>query len=383
MAMVINDFLRRCFQFCATQKSITIVLGNEGGDMDSIVGSIYLAFFLEKRDLLGGKYYIPLLNFEKEDLPLRNDVVKLFSKYGVETNLLLSSRGNSNMEDYVDLKKMMPDVVLYDHNKLIAAQTFLSEKVIGIVDHHFDEQLYIEQTKRLRLLETTGSACTLVAELFRDAGLKVPCAELLLAPIILDTVNFNPSQKKVTERDIQVTQWLVGQLPEKIDLEEMFVDLSKWKKDIMGLSFAQHLRRDYKHFEFPFHGGGAKCLQIGISSISCRLDEMVASRSMTELASGCLEFVNSRHLDALILALAGERGSGNYCRQLAFIAKGDVLDVLESYAKSSPDMICFTPLSTVQDGEWSMISYELSDPSVSRKKLAPSLAKYIAAWPKL
>ncbi|KAH9577734.1 DDH domain [Trypanosoma melophagium] len=383
MAMIVNDFLRRCFQSRATKKSLTIVLGNEGGDMDSIVGSIYLAFFLEKSSLLGGKYYIPILNFEKEDLPLRNDVVKLFSKYGVEMDLILSCRGNSGMEDYLDLKEIMPDVVLYDHNKLIAPQSFLSERVIAIVDHHFDEQLYVEQTKRLRCLETTGSACTLVTELFRDAGLKVPCAELLLAPIVLDTVNFNPSQKKATDRDIQASQWLMGQLSEQINVEKMFSDLSNWKNDIIGLSFAQHLRRDYKNFEFPFHGGGVESLQIGISSIACRLDEMIGSRSMNELVASCLEFVKSRQLDTLILTFAGERGPGNYCRQCAFLARGNVLEALKSYAKSSPEKICFTTIDTAQQDEWEMISYDLSDPSVSRKKLAPSLGKFIAAWPKL
>ncbi|KEG10685.1 putative acidocalcisomal exopolyphosphatase [Trypanosoma grayi] len=351
--------------------------------MDSVIGSIYLAFYLEKNNDLGKKYYIPTLNFEKEDLPLRNDVAKLLSLHGVATENVFSVIGRPGMPDYIDLQKVAPEVILYDHNKLISSQSFLSDRVIGVIDHHADEKLYMDQTISFRRIETAGSACTLVAELFREAELRVPCAELLLAPIVLDTVNYNPSQKKVTDRDIQATQWLLEQTTTSIDLTNLFSELSAWKTDVLGLSVSQHLRRDYKNFEFPFKESNAGSLQIGISSISCRIDEVLASRSMEEFMSNCLEFLTLRKLDVLLLAFAGVRGPGNYCRQIAFLARGMPFQALKDYAGSSPDNVVFTLLSTTQSKEWTLLSYELSDPSVSRKKLAPSLGRFLSSWSKL
>ncbi|EKF32375.1 acidocalcisomal exopolyphosphatase, putative [Trypanosoma cruzi marinkellei] len=383
MVAVINDFLKRGAGVFAARMPFTIVLGNDGGDMDSIIGSIYLSMYLEKRADLGGGSYIPALNFEQEDLPLRNDVIKLFSKHGIATDYLLSVKGKPGASGFLDLKSSQANVILYDHNKLIPEQRFLCERVVGVIDHHFDEKLYLDSSSQFRRIESTGSACTLVAELFQEAELTVPCPELLLAPIVLDTVNFDPSQKKVTEKDIMISQWLIRQASVSIDSKKMFFELSAWKNDILGLTFPQHFRRDYKDFEFSFGKKEDKQLQIGISSISCRFDEFLGSRGMVHFTSNCLEFLLPKKLDAFLLAFAGERGSKNYCRQLAFIARGILLEALKEFAESSPEGICFTLIDRAEQKGWELMCYELSDPSVSRKRLAPSLMKFFASWPKL
>ncbi|PWU88686.1 exopolyphosphatase [Trypanosoma cruzi] len=383
MAAVINDFLRGGAGILAARKPFTLVLGNDGGDMDSIIGSIYLSIYLEKNADLGGGSYIPALNFEKEDLPLRNDVIKLFSKHGIATDNLLSVKGKPGISGFLDLKSSLPNVVLYDHNKLIPEQRSLCERVVGVIDHHFDEKLYLDSSSQFRRIEPTGSACTLVAELFQEAELTVPCPELLLAPIVLDTVNFDPSQKKVTEKDIMLSQWLIKQASDSIDPKKMFLELSTWKNDILALTFPQHFRRDYKDFEFSLGKNGDKHLQIGISSIACRFDEFLGSSGMMQLASNCLDFLLPKKLDAFLLAFAGERGYKNYCRQLAFIARGILLEALKEFAESSPEGICFTIIDRAELKGWRLMCYDLSDPSVSRKRLVPSLMKFFASWPKL
>ncbi|ESL05995.1 acidocalcisomal exopolyphosphatase [Trypanosoma rangeli SC58] len=383
MSAVINNFLRRCAELYAARKPFVLVLGNEGGDMDSIIGAMYLAFYLQNHSDLGGGNYAPALNFEKEDFPLRRDVAQLLLKHGIATEWLLSVKGTPGMADFVDLQAIQMDIVLYDHNKLIPEQSFLRNNVVGVIDHHFDEKLYLDKSSHFRKIETVGSACTLVAELFRTARLTIPCPELLLAPIVLDTVNFNPAQKKVTAKDIDLSQWLLKQASEPIELTNMFFELTTWKHDILGLTFPQHFRRDYKMFECSFKRYTEKTLQIGISSISCRFDQLLGSHGMPELASSCLEFLASKNLDAFLLAFAGERGSGNHCRQLAFIAKGTICEALKEFAEHSPEGVVFTPIDSTQQNEWELICYELSDASVSRKRLAPSLLMFLTSWQKL
>ncbi|KAG8344665.1 DHH family DHHA2 domain [Trypanosoma vivax] len=381
MSFEINAFIKRCAEAYLTHKSLAFVLGNEGGDMDSTIGSIYLAFYLEKCDMFGLKNYMPVLNFEKEDLPLRNDIIKFFSRHGVSTEHIYSVKGEVGSPHFIEPQKITSPVILYDHNKLSFDQSCLSELITGIVDHHADEKMYVKQTDRLRIIEATGSACTLVAELFREHGLQVPSPELLLGPIVLDTVNFDPAQKKVTERDIMSAKWLMEQGNLCCDLTSLFTELSEWKMDIRGLSISQHLRRDYKGFDFPFKESAKGAVRVGISSIPCRFDELL-EYSNADPVLECLEFNKSRALETLLLTFSGRSHTGGYNRQLAFLAKGDMLMALRDYSQSFPDNIEFSLIYRATVDQWTFEVHDLSDPSVSRKKLSPSLSGFLSSWRK-
>lgn len=88
---MINSFLSKCIRRATEQMSkVTVVMGNEGGDMDSVVGSLYLAMFFEKCETYKVKNAIPVINFPHSDLRLRNDIYMLLAQYGVDTNLLMS-----------------------------------------------------------------------------------------------------------------------------------------------------------------------------------------------------------------------------------------------------------------------------------------------------
>ncbi|CBH14088.1 acidocalcisomal exopolyphosphatase [Trypanosoma equiperdum] len=380
MTAVVNEFLKRGVRALAARQDSVLVMGNEGGDMDTVIGSIFLAMYLEKRDVFGVGSYVPVLNFEKDDLPLRQDVVKLLSRHNVSTDSIYSVKQSGNGVDFLDLHQMKLPIVLYDHNKLSPEQVYLGERIVGVVDHHEDEQLYVDQTKCLRRICKTGSACTLVAELFNEAGLEVPCPELLLAPIVVDTVNFEPSQKRVTERDILASRLLVGRDDCGDYLTGMFKELMAWKNDIHCLTVPQHLRRDYKNFEFPFISAENKILRVGISSISCRSDELLSVHGVSSVSSNCIEFIKQRSIDMLLLTFAGERTPGSYCRQLGVVAKDEGLAALQAYCKKSPSGLDFTLLEDVTVNEWAFSIYELSDPSVSRKKLVPSLTSFLSVW---
>nr|CCD12410.1 unnamed protein product [Trypanosoma congolense IL3000] len=380
MSSIINEFLKRSAQHIARKRNLLFVLGNEAGDMDTVVGSIYLAMYLEKTNTFGVDCCIPVLNFEKEDLPLRQDVVKLFSRHGISTEHLRTIKGQVGATGFIDLKQLNFSVVLYDHNKLPPDQCFLMESVVGIIDHHVDEGLYVEQTARLRRIEKTGSACTLVTELFQEGGLEIPCPDLLLAPIVVDTVNLDPSQKRVTERDIAATKSLVTQSNYNDYITTLFKDLMAWKQDIHGLTVPQHLRRDYKGFEFPFKNNGENVLRVGISSVACRFDELLSDHDVGTFASSCIDFIETRTIDALLLVFAGEREPGSYCRQLAFFAKDDALRALLTFCKRPTDGVEFKAIETKSIGGWVLAAYELSDPSVSRKRLVPSLGNFLLSW---
>lgn len=75
---MLNPFLSKCVRRATEQVSkITVIMGNEGGDMDSVIGSLYLAMFFDKCEVFKVKDAVPVINFPRDDLRLRNDVYML------------------------------------------------------------------------------------------------------------------------------------------------------------------------------------------------------------------------------------------------------------------------------------------------------------------
>lgn len=70
---------------------ITIVIGNESCDLDSAVSSIVYATFLywKNRDNTNGELYIPVLDVEKNDFPLKTEVDYCLKMYKIPESYLI------------------------------------------------------------------------------------------------------------------------------------------------------------------------------------------------------------------------------------------------------------------------------------------------------
>ena len=102
---------------------------------------------------------------------------------------------------------------LTDFNRLEPSKNSLSSFVCGIIDHHQDEEAYISVCGDARQIEMVGSATTLVAERYlRDAPHLIKNSPkfktFLIAPIVVDTLNFDPAKFKVTPKDVDVASRL-------------------------------------------------------------------------------------------------------------------------------------------------------------------------------
>ncbi|KPA73679.1 putative acidocalcisomal exopolyphosphatase [Leptomonas pyrrhocoris] len=380
MASVINEFLRECMSKVASKvRPLTVVQGNEGGDMDSIVGSIYFALLLEKSNRWNVENPVPAINFPPEDLVLRNDVVKLFEEVGIDTSLIMSVQKGQSPDRYIDLAALDAKIYLYDHNKLTSRQEAFDHKVIGILDHHMDEKKHTDFAPRRRLIKAVGSCCTLVTECFNVCERDVPCPELLDAPIILDTVNFDPAQKKVTPEDIAMHQWLCRRIDdEDYDTAAIYNKLAQWKNDVLVLTVAENMRRDYKKFDFPWLGKKG-VMVTGTSSVPCSCPEFQEKYTVPQIVAEAVKFIRERQLDVLIFAFAGHV-DGKHSREVAFCAKPEIMEVFAPFIEDSSDGIVFSLISesATEDKSYSYASYSLSDPAVSRKKLVPALRKFLA-----
>ena len=226
--------------------SLTLVMGNEACDLDSIACSIAYSRLLAQ-NAAADAVVAPLLPIPREDLALRPDAEHALRQAG----LLDSSPPASPpllFADEVDLpglrRRLGPRrlrLVLVDHNRLSpaleAADPELGLCVAEIIDHHADEGRYAERasaelgTRRVRVV---GSCATMVAEEIdaRGAALLGPgaharahslglsgrppndsaddprknvyptaLARLLLGAILLDTANLTPANGRTTPED--------------------------------------------------------------------------------------------------------------------------------------------------------------------------------------
>ncbi|CUG62141.1 acidocalcisomal exopolyphosphatase, putative [Bodo saltans] len=379
---MISQFLYRCkAAIAAGQLHPKIVLGNEGGDMDSIVGSVYLAYLLTQVDG-GDDPVVPYLNFILDDVPLRNDVVKLLAEEGIDT-ALFQSVVQSPSE--LALPARCSEITLFDHNVLAPHQREWDALVKRVVDHHVDEQRYPSQCT-LYEVAAVGSASTLVVELFDRRNVAIPSPKVLLAPIVLDTMNFDVKHKKVTPRDVAARDRLIRDIPElqqQGSIDAWFDTLNEWKNDTTQLTPPQCLRRDYKRFEFT--DAKVQNWRVGISSVPVLQNGIHALYTPEKWIAACSAFRAERDLDVLAVMYAGENTDGLFSRELEVFLPSHIIGMFEHFAEVTD---CTIGLALQESAEscasLARLFYTQRDGAVSRKKFTPLLSDAIAKFsPKL
>ncbi|XP_050556709.1 exopolyphosphatase PRUNE1 isoform X1 [Spodoptera frugiperda] len=256
-------------------SELTIVIGNESCDLDSAVSCLVFANFLywqhnemkckvctkEYRDGsvdYKDEIFLPILNVDRNDFPLKTEVAFLFREKGINV-------GDLVYRDDYDLPQLLKStkskVVLVDHHVLANKDSFLAEYVTEIIDHRpIDKSGWAYKPDTRTTIETVGSCCTLVAQRIKDLSSLMAkdvqyfnaypvCSEMLHATIILDTVNFSKEVNKGTPHDEEMTLFLENLLKPtdcKAEREKQLTTLLAARTDVSQLSAAQLLRKDVK-----------------------------------------------------------------------------------------------------------------------------------------
>jgi exopolyphosphatase len=337
-----------------------VVMGNEACDLDSAVSSLVYAFLLSETT---GVFHAPLLNIPAEDLCLRTDITKLFEDTQVDLKAVL----------YVDTPALdlgSKLLHLVDHNRLAAAQESLESCVVEILDHHRDDGR-CSSAKLREIVFPLGSCCSLVARhvLAHSGGslLQDPhLARLLIAPILIDTGNLDPSLGKTEPLDSQMVAALAPRagLEDEQRREAFFQEINAAKFDVSHLSARDLLRRDYKEF-------AAGVRRVGMSAVLKSLSDV----NREEMDAAVDKWMTERNLDVLIVMTAYYQGSvKKFERQDWVVAReptvGDAL-AKRLQAESSLDLV---PLEkTVLRGH----AFQQRDVKPSRKQLAPIVIDFL------
>ena len=338
-------------------KQVTIVMGNEAADLDSIVSAVTYAWFLKITDI-DGKYF-PLINIPRADFKLRTEAVYLFTEAGVSIDNLLFS------ED-VDLDKLKAGsnlkLILVDHNKLAASQTGLETVITGIIDHHADEEAYPPAT--VTDIRPVGSCATIVAESFlkdQKDSIDSSLGSLLLGTILLDTVNLDPEAGRVTDDDSKAAKAIIDIAG--LDSKKLFDKLQFEKFNVFSLGSYDLLRKDYKEWQM----GSVK---LGIGSVLLPARDWAAKDP--DLIGELDRYFKERKLD-ILLSMNSFRSS-EFTRQLVVYVPDESLRTkIVAFLEGSDLGLEKLDINSLSE---CCIFYSQKNLDISRKKLQPLLKEF-------
>ncbi|GMM37804.1 exopolyphosphatase [Saccharomycopsis crataegensis] len=351
MVMSIATFLRNAKSAFTDLKShpskLKFVIGNQSGDLDSIISSIsyaYLSYIAEYTSLPSNHVpprinTIPVLNFKSSELELRKDVEYLFSDLKVEKqDLCFINELKFNAEEKQNL-----ELVLVDHNSIesnIRNQLYYKDgNIVSIIDHHKDENQYLDAQPRI--IEVVGSCSTMIAkhwfeklgimdnkfQINRSSANEVgknfdlqELAKLLLGPLLIDTSNL---QYKTTPDDIGIFK-AYREISTGLNTTEYFDILKKEKDNIDTLKAVDIINKDYKAYQFvnPELNSEVQLLAgediiIGITSIVKPMGWLLSRDGLLEMEKSIDEFGKANNVNVLILMTNFNDATHGFCRELA------------------------------------------------------------------
>jgi inorganic pyrophosphatase/exopolyphosphatase len=264
---------------CQHATKIVFSVGNQAGDLDTIVSAIGIAYLknntkasYSSENNNSTSVTLPLIPFPRSEFRLRRDAVFLFKMLGFDMENMTESPSElifiDELVNYPNTSTYY-DLILTDHNSCTLEHLKLQyAHVVEIIDHHTDSGDHPKvQGVNRNVVSGLGSACTLVAESLlaaEDQGIcEIPpdLSILLMTTIELDSRKWNPARSGPRDRAAyNALRHRIQNTP--FDLDNMYTLSTRARQDVSSLSFDDLLKLDYK--KCTSSPNGIKC---GIASI--------------------------------------------------------------------------------------------------------------------
>ncbi len=340
-----------------------IVMGNESADLDSIVSASMYAYFLHYRSSTNDTNIVPLINTRSSDISLRPEVIFLFADAGVDMENL-AFQDCLQPEESNSAGRL--ELTLIDHNDLTPSQSYLKNAVVEIIDHHVDEKQFLNIAHRV--IEPVGSCATLVAEQILDTApelLDKHLIKFLFGPILLDTVNLDPSKGRCREKDIAIASRLLKLDP--FPRTKFFEQLMEKRSDLSSFGPHDLMIKDFKIWT-------ANEFRFGISVIPIKVERWFSQNP--DLLFMIREFAVTMKLDLyLIMAYHVE---ATFAREIiVYSSQQGVLS--RTYCSFLKPILDLNHLTNIHFQSETMENFIISiqrNSDISRKTLAPKLRQY-------
>ena len=210
-----------------TKKKTLYIYGHLNPDTDSILASIVLVDYLEKKGVQKNIVPCRLGDINKET----KFVLDYFKK---DSPFLISDLSGAD------------EVILVDHNSPIHSLDFKDANIIGLIDHHaiqgFETADPIEVITR-----PVGSTCTIIYELYKRNNITISkdIAGLIMSAIISDTLLLKTSV--TTQEDIEAVELLSDYT--NLNYKDFGRSVLAAGADISDLNEYQIITADVKSYE--------------------------------------------------------------------------------------------------------------------------------------
>ncbi|TYZ60603.1 hypothetical protein PybrP1_004271 [[Pythium] brassicae (nom. inval.)] len=327
-----------------TSTVVHVVIGNEAADADSIISALVYAHHKRLRAKENGTVVIPVVPVPRDELALRCDVVSLFRELHVDVSALtFVDEFPWRHAAFQDGGRARLEFTLLDHNALSTKRMggHAVGRVVEILDHHMDLGKHADAAVREIAFADgqalVASTCTLVAEKVLqsrptevgaddDGGRHALHATLLLAVIALDSINFDPSAKKVTARDVAAANELEKAACAPKEALFDWLQAAKFSPEHWAAFTVRNcLQCDYKEFELPPTGGSSSSNsgRYGVSAVLIDLERLVTKAESGAAFVAELEaFASANRLAFLVVMTMFVDAEGSRHRQLLFYGAG-------------------------------------------------------------
>ena len=362
-----HTFLHTCrLHLAAKHTPLAFVTGNEACDLDSVVSAIVFAFLFNRR--YHGRVLVPFVNTPRHTvLCMRGEVMHVLGALDIGVADLLF------LDDVLASDTTTFDVYLLDHNQLSTRwqhmASCLQPRVLGILDHREDAGLFVDASPRI--ITPAGSCASLVADLalHDTAAWSAAVANMLLATIVFDTVNFT---WRTTPRDVATAAQLWALVHQQSSAEPellagrtrpLYEQLCRALIDESQFAFGDLLYKDLKVCLHKRRAGHVLLYAVAV----LHLDDLQHSMDRAQVAA----FLARE--DAAMLLIINVVGRGYERRQQLGVqfAKG---------MEQEPEHV-FAFLQEKQcDLDTTSVSFicEQRNLEISRKQLQPYLREYLA-----
>lgn len=352
--------------------SVTVVMGNESGDLDSVCCSIAYGVYFYDHYLRNSIdcVSIALVDVEPDELPCKTEVLYWLKKIKVQACNVVC-RNQIDMLQLQALGKLR--LVLVDHHVLPRRYRALKPSVVEIIDHR-PLQEGIEWPGVEFQVDITGSCASLLARRLmkmRKELFTLQFTLLLYGPIVLDTVGLSRTCGRTTDFDVKMAEILEA-MYDDLNRESVLTELVSAKRDVSGLNTLMLLRKDVK-----FAGAIPICaFPHSIPTLVERMDIERALRAFCDRFRAELVIVMGQE----VIADYFERTIGVFALEPALESGAKIIDYLAEY--DDPDLEL-----EIMEEESNQIPhltvYIQGNSFASRKQVLPIVLEAIDAMPEL
>lgn len=385
-----------------SSQSVTVVVGNEASDADSIIAALTYAYLKASLQTMEPakhqRLFLPVVKCKRKHMRLRQETLEILKYAGVRRHDLIhmDDKDFGPLMRLIDAEDPRFNFVLVDHNK---ADGLLEGKIDGrvseILDHHKDLEAHDGKREVIAFDDKHGvpivqSACTIIAQEFlaskigrellkEDDG---AVASALLSVIVIDSKEFKGQDSD--DADMRVAERLKADIPNVDSSEHLQFKWLMNKRTNHSFWSSATLEENFLYDFKQFDSAGFTC---GISSTFLSLEDLERKLKDPDQVSAFEEYVQDptdpdpdAEVQSTIFVIMLKRDP----MHLAVLTKTPGLQgfTRKFLVSSNAEILDLKSAKALHKSGYGIFSYLQGNSKASRKQVGPTCQALLRAFAK-